>query len=109
MKHIHIATGVIAVTSVLEALGLYFIRSGGVMNVSIASIMYGLGVVPLLAVATKYEGIGIANFIWNLLSTLFGFAIGIFIFKEKTHNMQIMGVFVSLLGLAMILFDPDTK
>ena len=79
------------------------------MNVSIASVMYGLGIVPLLGIATKYEGIGLSNFIWNMLSTIFGFSIGIFVFKEKLRNMQIMGVLVSFVGLAMILLDPDVK
>ena len=109
MKDIYIATGVITITSIVEAVGLYFIRLGGAMNIPVASVIYGLGVVPLLAIATKYEGIGLANFMWNVLSTIFGFTIGIFLFKEKIHNMQIIGVFVSLLGLAMILLDPDTK
>ena len=109
MKEIYIATGVITIASILEALGLYFIRLGGTMNVSIASIMYGLGIVPLLGIATKYEGIGLSNFIWNMLSTIFGFSIGIFVFKEKIRNMQLMGIGVSLLGLWMILSDPDVK
>ena len=109
MKDIYIATGIISITSIMEAVGLYFIRAGGVANTSLASVIYGLGVVPLLSWASKYEGIGLANFMWNLLSTIFGFSIGIFMFKEKIHNMQMMGVLVSLLGLAMILLDPDAK
>ena len=109
MKDIYIATGIISITSVIEAIGLYFIRAGGTANTSLASVIYALGVVPLLSWASKYEGIGLVNFMWNILSTIFGFSIGIFMFKEKIHNMQIMGVLVSLVGLAMILLDPDAK
>lgn len=109
MKDIYIATGVITITSLVEAFGLYFIRAGGAKNTSLASVIYALGVVPLLSWASKYEGIGLANFMWNVLSTIFGFSIGIFMFKEKIHNMQIMGVAVSLVGLGMILLDPDAK
>ena len=71
--------------------------------------MYAAGAVPLLAFATKYEGIGISNFLWNVLSTLIGFGIGIYFYKEKIRNMQIMGVIVSLVGVAMILLDPGAK
>jgi len=109
MKAIYIASGLVAVAAAVEAVALYFIRAGGIMNVSIASILYAAGAVPLLSFATKYEGIGIANFLWNVLSTLIGFGIGIFMFKEKIRNMQIMGVLISILGVGMILLDPDAK
>jgi len=109
MKPIYIAYGLVTITAVVEAVALYFIRAGGFMNVSIASILYAAGAVPLLAFATKYEGIGISNFLWNVLSTLIGFGIGIYFYREKIRNIQIMGVLVSLLGVGMILLDPDAK
>ena len=109
MKEIVAASGIIAVTSVVEAFGLYFIRAGGMLNTLTASLFYGLGVVPLLSMATKYEGIGITNFMWNVLSTIFGFCIGIFMYKEKVRNLQVIGVILSLLGLALIVLDPDAK
>ena len=109
MKAIYIASGIITTVSIVEAFALYFIRLGGFLNVSIASIIYAVGTVPLLALATKYEGIGLTNFLWNILSTLFGFGIGILMFREKIRNLQIMGVLVSLLGVGMILLDPDAK
>ena len=109
MKDIYIASGIITTVSLVEAFALFFIRSGGFMNISIASAIYAVGAVPLLALAVKYEGIGLTNFLWNVLSTIIGFAIGVLIFKEKVRNMQIMGVIVSLVGVAMILLDPGVK
>jgi multidrug transporter EmrE-like cation transporter len=109
MKDIYIASGIITSLSFIEAFALFFIRAGGFMNVSIASLVYAIGVVPMLFLATKYEGIGLTNFLWNILSTLIGFGIGIYFYKEKIRHMQIMGVMVSLLGLAMILLDPGVK
>ena len=109
MKAIYIASGLVTMTAAIEAVALYFIRAGGLMNISIASVLYAVGAVPLLSFATKYEGIGIANFLWNVLSTLIGFGIGIFMFKERIRNMQIMGVLVSILGVGMILLDPEAK
>jgi len=109
MKAIHIASGLIMIAAAVEAVALYFIRAGGIMNVSIASVLYAAGAVPLLAFATKYEGIGIANFLCNVLSTLIGFGIGIFLFQEKIRRIQVLGVLVSILGVGMILLDPDAK
>ena len=109
MKAIYIASGLVMITAAVEAVALYFIRVGGVMNISIASVLYAVGAVPLIAFATKYEGIGISNFLWNVMSTLIGFGIGIFMFKERIRNIQIMGVLVSLLGVGMILMDPEAK
>ena len=109
MKDIYLASGIIGLTSVVEAFGLYFIRAGGMLNTFKASLFYGIGVVPLLSMATKYEGIGLTNFMWNVLSTIFGFFIGIYMYKEKVRNLQMIGVGISLLGLALILLDPDAK
>ena len=109
MKEIYMASAIVSITAFVEAFGLFFIRAGGMLNMMKGSLFYGLGVVPLLSWAVKYEGIGLVNFMWNVLSTLFGFTIGIYLYKEKVHNMQIIGVLVSLTGLAMILLDPDAK
>lgn len=109
MKDIYVASGFVTITAVVEAVALYYIRAGGLVNTSIASVLYALGAVPLLAFATKYEGIGISNFLWNVLSTLIGFGIGVYFYKEKIRNMQIMGVILSLVGVAMILMDPGIK
>jgi multidrug transporter EmrE-like cation transporter len=109
MKAIYIASGLVTITAIVEAVALYFIRAGGVLNISIASALYAAGAVPLLAFTTKYEGIGIANFLWNVLSTLIGFGIGIFMFQEKIRRIQVLGVLVSMLGVGMILLDPDAK
>jgi multidrug transporter EmrE-like cation transporter len=109
MKEIYAASAIVGATAAVEAFGLYFIRAGGMSNIIKGSLFYGLGVVPLLSWAVKYEGIGLVNFMWNILSTLLGFAIGIYFYKEKVSHMKIMGVVVSLLGVAMILLDPDTK
>ena len=108
MKDILVALSIIAIAAPVEAFGLFYLRAGGVFNIIKASIIYGAFVVPLLAWAVKYEGIGIANFMWNILSTLLGFFIGIYLYKEKVRNLQLIGVLISCLGLSLILIDPET-
>jgi multidrug transporter EmrE-like cation transporter len=108
MKDILVALSIIAIAAPVEAFGLFYLRAGGVFNIIKASIIYGVVVVPLLAWAVKYEGIGIANFMWNVLSTLLGFFIGIYLYKEKVRNLQLIGVLISFLGLGLIIIDPET-
>lgn len=103
------ALGWITLVSIVEAFALFFIREGGLLSMVKASFIYALGVVPLLTRALKYEGIGIVNFFWNILSTLVGFGIGIYFFGEKIHGMQQIGILLSLAGLALIEMAPKEK
>ena len=102
------AIGWISLTSLVEAFGLYSIKLGGPRNLLTASLVYGAAVVPLLSKTVAYEGIGIVNFFWNILSTLLGFGIGIIYFKERIHYLQAIGVGLSLLGIGCILLAPST-
>jgi multidrug transporter EmrE-like cation transporter len=106
MKDLYVGTSIITLTAIIEAFALYFVRGG---NTIAGSLIYGLIVIPLLGWSIKYEGIGLMNFMWNILSTMFGFAIGVYLYGEKVRSVQIMGVLVSLTGVAMILLDPEAK
>ena len=106
MKAIYMALQMASVVSVVEAFGLYSLRAGHTL---VASLIYGLGVVPLLSRILKYEGIGIVNLLWNILSTLFGFGIGIFIFNERIHYLQFIGALLSLLGIGLIVMAPKEE
>lgn len=96
------------VISVVEAVGLTVLRRGGAWAIPMASLTYAFFVVPLLSYGLKYEGIGMTNFLWNVFSTLMMFAIGIYVFREKVHHQQLIGVLVSLLGIGLILMAPDS-
>lgn len=103
------ALGWITATSLVEAVGLYTVKLGGIRNLLFACLLYGAGVAPLLSKTVQYEGIGLINFFWNILSTLLGFAIGILYFKERIHYLQAIGVGLSLVGIGCILLAPTTK
>ena len=102
------AMGLAVLVSIVEAIGLIFLRMKQWYSIPIASGIYAAGVVPLLFLLLKYEGIGMSNFFWNVFSTIVMFLIGIYMFHEKLHNLQIIGVLLSLLGLFLILIAPDT-
>ena len=103
------ALGWITVATIVEAFALFFVREGGLVSMIKASLIFALAVVPILGQALKYEGIGIVNFMWNILSTLAGFGIGMYFFGEKIHSMQQIGILVSLAGLALIQMSPKGK
>jgi len=99
----------IILVSIVEAFALYFVREGGLISIIKASLIFALGVVPLLTQAVKYGGIGMVNFIWNIFTTLIGFGIGVYFFDEKIQGMQQLGIAVCLLGLALIQMAPKTQ
>jgi len=109
MTSIAYATFFVLIAAIIEAIGLTILRQGSTYAIPMASAIFALGVVPLLHMSLRYEGIGLTNFLWNIFSTLLMFAIGVYIFKEKTKKLQFMGVLVSLLGVGMILMSPEDK
>jgi len=102
-----IALSWVTLVSLVEAPALTLLRMGGMQHIAIASIVYALGVVPLLSVALQYEGIGIVNLFWNILSTILMFAIGTFMFKEKISNLQGIGIVLSLFGLGLVVLSKE--
>ena len=101
------AVGTVGLISIIEAVAMYNIRHEGVIQLIQAMFLYGFIITPLLSFATIYEGIGIVNFLWNIFSTLFGFVIGIYFFKEKITKLQAIGVAISLLGISLIILSPE--
>jgi multidrug transporter EmrE-like cation transporter len=59
--------------------------------------------IPYFLIKTlKYEGIGIVNLLWNILSTIAVLLIGYFIFNEKINNYQTIGVGLGLISVILL-------
>lgn len=97
----------IILAALIEAPALTLLQMGGLVNLAAASIIFAFGVVPLLSIALQYEGIGIINFLWNILSTILMFGIGIFFFKEKIASLQVVGVILAMLGLGLVVLSKE--
>ena len=95
----------VTLAALIEAVALTLLRLGGLTNMLGASAIFAFGVVPLLSIALQYEGIGMVNFFWNMMSTILMFTIGIFLFKEKVAHLQIVGVLLSLFGLGLVVLS----
>ena len=92
----------------IESIGLSLMRVGGYKNLVLASMIYGWLVAPILYFTIPLEGVGLTNFLWNVFSTVLMFIIGVYYFQEKIKYLQVMGVLVSFVGIAMVLMAPDS-
>lgn len=72
-------------------------------------LCYGLIPVFLYLIIKQGENVSTVNIIWNILSTIYGLVIGMLIFQEKIHSLQIYGVILGVLGLGLILWKPKVK
>lgn len=97
----------ITLAALVEAPALTLLRVGGIGNIAAASLIFALAVLPILSIALQYEGIGVVNFFWNILSTILMFIIGVLFFKEKLSNLQLLGVILSLLGLVIVAVTKE--
>ena len=103
----------ITILILFENTALYFIKKESLKHksnyIKYACLIYGLIIPFILLKLLKYEGIGLVNFFWNILSTISGILIGIYLFNEKINNKQIIGIIISLTGLYLILLDSENK
>jgi len=55
-----------------------------------------------LAKSLRFEGLAITNIIWNSLSAITVTISGYILFGEKLGEVQIIGIFIAMLGIALI-------
>ena len=67
----------------------------------IAMILYSIQPV-LFFNALSFKGIGIVNALWNAISTGLIASIGFLVFKEKLSSLNILGIFLCMLGIVLI-------
>lgn len=75
--------------------GAHFIWFG------LGAVLY-LGVVIVLSKALRKEKMAIVNILWGALSAVFLTAFAYVIFNEKLNWVQVVGIVVTLLGIALI-------
>ncbi len=77
----------------------------------ITMILYGIPISLLIYKLLEFRKIGTVNFSWNIFSTISGFCIGVFLFKEKLVSLQWIGVGLGFVSLALIMLSnsPSTK
>jgi multidrug transporter EmrE-like cation transporter len=91
-----------------ESLALYSVQKYSKTNqkifIVISMLVYGICIPLLLVKLLKYKGVGMINFLWNIFSTIAGFAIGIMLFQERVGSLQLIGVMLGILAFGLIIF-----
>jgi multidrug transporter EmrE-like cation transporter len=95
----------ILITAFFDVVSSIFIKEWTLNNKLFGLI---IGVVCLaisgisFAFSMKYFGLAVSNVLWNSFSTIFLAAVAIFFFHEKLAPVQIAGIFVVVLGVALV-------
>jgi multidrug transporter EmrE-like cation transporter len=109
MSNLSTVAGWMVLLTLIESIALTLLRIGGLWQTIAASTIFALGVVPLLTKVLQYDGIGIVNFVWNVFSTLLMFGIGMVFFSEKVSRLKIIGIFLSFMGLGLIMMSDHLQ
>ncbi len=95
----------ISITAIMDVVSSVLIkewtihgRTQGLILGIIFLVIAGLS----FAFSMKYFGLAISNVLWNALSTVLLAAIAIIFFHEKLSALQIAGILVVVLGVAMV-------
>ncbi len=90
---------------IFESVGQYHIKKSKINNSMIFLIIgflsYGV-VCILLKKCYDFNGMGITNFVWSVLSIVSVLMIGVLAFNEKITKTDIIGIFLSIIGLYLI-------
>lgn len=88
-----------------ELIALYYLKKYNVdKNIYyfiIGAIMYII-IAYLISLLFSYESIGVANYSWNILTTISAFIIGYMFFNEKINIMQSIGIIFGAIGIFLV-------
>lgn len=75
----------------------------------LAAVVTYIIVISIFCYSLSYEKIGSMNHSWNIGSSLLGFAIGYYIFKESLNGVELTGISLSLIGLLILAIGSNNK
>ena len=57
--------------------------------------------------AIAFEGMAIANLLWNVMSSMLVTMIGVWWFKERLTSMKTLGAFFSILAIVLLTWEES--
>ncbi|MCL5969998.1 MAG: SMR family transporter [Patescibacteria group bacterium] len=95
----------IIITAVMDVASSVFIKEwtlhGKILDLALGiALLVCAGV--SFALSMKFFGLAISNVLWNSLSTVILAAIAIAFFHEKLSAIQIAGILITVLGVALV-------
>ena len=97
--------GMSLIDIITESLCKYYTISihKNVILIIAACILYG--VQPLLFTsALRYEGMGIMNVIWNVISTSLVVIVGVMVFRDNITSTQWLGIILSIIAIVLLIY-----
>lgn len=87
----------------MESLSKYYsiTPNTSVMYLAAACILYTFQPI-LFTRAMKYQGMGIMNVTWNVISTCIIILLGVYAFGEKINQYQCLGIALSVISLVLL-------
>ena len=100
-----IALSLILLITVIDVIGWYCIKKyhlTGKIHFFLVTLTGYVLIAFLLLQVLKYEGIGMTNMIWNIMSTIIVLLIGYYIYKEQINNLQLTGILLGMLSILIL-------
>jgi len=88
--------------AILEAFGQTFIkkaRTKEIISYVFIGALFYLGVVALLFMSYKYDGMGNVNLVWSIISIILAIGTGYYIFEEKINKYTIITLILAIITL----------
>jgi spermidine export protein MdtJ len=90
---------------IFESIGQYHIKKSKISN-SLLFLLIGIFSYSIVCLLLKkcydFNGMGITNFVWSVLSIVSVLMVGVLAFDEKITKIDIIGIILSISGLYLI-------
>jgi len=88
---------------IIECCGLYYTKQFSLTNnylhLGLCMLFYAIVPLILIILLKSQHSISLLNCLWNILSTIYGVAIGMFLFREHISMKQWLGIILSILAI----------
>ncbi len=97
----------VIIASIFEIVALTFLTRYATMTTHYldlvpAVLIYALVVPYVLLHLVEAVGMGFANFIWNICTTILAIIVGYYYFNEKIDKLHIISLFLGILSLILL-------
>ena len=106
--------GWLLILIVVEIIALSSIKKYSISNTEhrylvLAAVLYGLLVPYFIYRLLTYQGIGMVNTVFNVISSIVLILIGVFLFDEKLNRLQVLGLITGITGMVIVEFGSSKE
>jgi len=79
-------------------------KTFNVLHIVIGCLIYGLLIPFFLVKGLAFSGIGTANLMWNIVSTVVMIMIGYYLFGEKVNHLHLLSLMFGIGAIVLLYF-----